>query len=180
MTRFLVWGAAAALGLLAGPEAKAEGSNAPGSVSVVSGATNREAPGSQMISFSRDVAPIVFQRCAGCHRPGQAAPFSLLSYADVKKRAKQISEVVTKRYMPPWLPEPGDYEFQGDLSLKPAQIETIRRWVAEGAIEGDAAQLPQLPKWSSEWQGGTPDLIVRLPQPYTVPPEEKDIYRNFV
>jgi hypothetical protein len=122
----------------------------------------------------------VFAQCATCHRPGQAAPFSLLTYEDVRKRSKQIAEVVSKRYMPPWLPEPGPYEFQGDLSLKPNQIETIRRWVAEGSVEGLSADLPALPKWEPDWMAGKPDLIVQLPQPYTVPAEGKDIYRNFV
>jgi hypothetical protein len=132
------------------------------------------------LTFNKDVAPIVFGHCAGCHRPGQAAPFSLLGYVDAKKRSKQIVEVVEKRYMPPWLPEPGHGEFQGDLSLKPDEIETLRRWVAEGALEGAPADLPALPKWSQDWLAGKPDLTVRMPQAYSVPAEGKDIYRNFV
>src|ERR1041385_4303507 len=70
------------------------------------------APGdSSTVTFARDVAPIIFQRCAGCHRPGQAAPFNLLTYEDVKKRAKLVAEVVGKKYMPPWLPEAGPHAF---------------------------------------------------------------------
>jgi hypothetical protein len=132
------------------------------------------------LTFNKDVAPILFRHCAGCHRPGQAAPFSLLGYSDAKKRSKQIVEVVEKRYMPPWLPEPGHGEFQGDLSLKPHQIETIRRWVVAGAVEGAPGDLPALPKWSEDWLGGKPDLIVQMSQAYSVPAEGKDIYRNFV
>src|SRR5437879_12978217 len=68
----------------------------------------------QRVTFNKDVAPIIFQRCAVCHSPGQAAPFNLLGYNDVKKRAKQIAKVVQKRYMPPWLPERGSIEFAND------------------------------------------------------------------
>src|SRR5207244_34936 len=68
------------------------------------------------VTFNQDIAPIVFQQCAGCHQPGQSAPFNLLSYADVKKRAKQVAEVVEKHYMPPWLPEKG-FEFVGERRL---------------------------------------------------------------
>src|SRR5262245_60998561 len=63
------------------------------------------------MTFSKDIAPIVFRRCVGCHRPDEAAPFSLLTYDQVKKRARQIAEVTARRYMPPWPPEPGYGEF---------------------------------------------------------------------
>ncbi len=132
------------------------------------------------LTFNKDVAPIVFQRCAGCHRPGQAAPFSLLSYADVKKRSKQIGEVVEKRYMPPWLPERGVAEFLHDRSLSAEQIGVIRQWVADGAVEGAAADLPPLPKWTEGWRLGTPDLVVKVAAPYMLPAEGKDVYHNLV
>src|SRR5438477_11918480 len=99
------------------------------------------------LTFNKDVAPIVFHNCASCHRPGQAAPFSLLTYTDVKKRAKQMAEVVERRYMPPWLPERGLVEFANDRSLTADQIGVLRQWVAEGAVEGATADLPPLPKW---------------------------------
>ncbi len=132
------------------------------------------------MTFNKDIAPIVFEHCAGCHRPGQAAPFSLLGYADVKKRGAQVAEVVQKRYMPPWLPEKGHGEFVGDRSLRAEQIGKIQDWVAQGAEEGAPADLPPLPKWSEGWQLGRPDLVVKLAQPYTLGPEGKDVYRNFV
>src|ERR1041384_2935261 len=94
------------------------------------------------LTFNKDVAPIVFQHCAGCHRPGQSGPFNLLTFADVKKRTKQIAEVVEKRYMPPWLPERGLVELANNRSLSVEQIGLIRQWVSEGAVEGDAADLP--------------------------------------
>jgi hypothetical protein len=132
------------------------------------------------LTFSKDIAPIVFEHCAYCHRPGQAAPFSLLSYADVKKRSRQVTEVVGKRFMPPWLPEKGYGEFVEDRSLKPGQIDAIQKWVANGAPEGNAADLPLQPTWADEWTLGKPDLIVKLPQPYLLPAEGKDVYRNVV
>ena len=131
-------------------------------------------------TFNKDVAPIIFQHCATCHRPGQAGPFNLLNYGDVKKRAKQIAEAVEKRYMPPWLPERGLVKFANDRSLASAQIEIIQRWVAEGAIEGAAADLPKLPDWTEGWQLGGPDVVVTPPQPYMLPGEGKDVYHNLI
>src|SRR5215212_9917507 len=123
------------------------------------------------VTFNKDVAPIVFARCSGCHRPGQAAPFSLLTYQDVQKRAKLVAEVVEKRYMPPWLPDKDCAPFTGDPSLTANQIETIRRWVLLGVEQGQPADLPPLSKWSEGWHLGTPDLIVKMPQPYTLAAE---------
>ena len=76
-------------------------------------------------TFAKDVAPIVFKNCSYCHRPDQTAPFQLLTYKDVSKRARQIGEVVTSRYMPPWLPAPGFNHFQHERVLTDAQIATI-------------------------------------------------------
>jgi hypothetical protein len=139
-----------------------------------------EADAAHKLTFAKDVAPIVFNHCAGCHRPGQPGPFNLLTYDDVKKRAKQIAEVVEKRFMPPWLPERGHGEFLGERSLTSEQISIIRRWMAEGTVEGSAGDLPPLPKWSEGWQLGAPDLVVQIPQAYTLSAEGKDVYRNFV
>lgn len=132
------------------------------------------------LTFTKDVAPIVFNQCAPCHRPGQTAPFSLLDYAAVKKRAKQISEVTARRYMPPWPPEPGYGEFADARLLTADQIGVIQQWVAEGAVEGNRAELPPPRKWNDDWQLGPPDLVVKMPEPYTLGPEGKDVYRNFV
>ncbi|MDB6065323.1 MAG: Tetratricopeptide 2 repeat protein [Pedosphaera sp.] len=131
-------------------------------------------------SFNKDIAPIIFENCSGCHRPGQSAPFNLLTYAEVKKRAKQVAEVVEKRYMPPWMPERGHGEFADERGLSPDQINIIRQWVTEGAIEGADVDLPSLPNRTEGWRLGAPDLVVKLPQPYTLSAEGKDVYRNFV
>lgn len=130
-------------------------------------------------TFCEDVAPIVYARCAPCHRPGEVAPFSLLSYQDVKKRGKTIAEVVEERFMPPWHPVPGYGDFQHSLRLSDAQVATITRWVATGMAEGDPARLPPTPQFPTGWQLGEPDLVVRMPQGFPVPASGRDIYRNF-
>jgi mono/diheme cytochrome c family protein len=132
------------------------------------------------LTFNRHVAPIIFNHCSSCHRPGQSAPFSFLSFNDVKKRARQILEVIESRYMPPWLPAPGYGEFKRARVLTSAQIETIRRWIREGTIEGDPKDLPSLPVWPEGWKLGTPDLVVTMPETFTLRAEGPDIYRNFV
>jgi hypothetical protein len=132
------------------------------------------------ITFNHDVAPILFQHCAPCHRPGQSAPFSLLDYADTRKHAPDIARVTRDRYMPPWLPEPGYGEFVGARRLDARQIEVIRRWVEGGAVEGVAADLPPTPVWPEGWQLGEPDLVLQLSPPYALDPDGPDVYRNFV
>jgi len=132
------------------------------------------------VTWTGDIARIVFDRCAACHRPESSAPFPLLTYADVKKRGRQLVEVTTARYMPPWMPTPGHGPFEGDRSLSPLQIAQIDQWVADGAPEGDPGDLPDPPKWGSGWQLGQPDLVLRMPEPFVVPAEGHDVYRNFV
>jgi mono/diheme cytochrome c family protein len=132
------------------------------------------------VTFNKDIAPIVFGHCAGCHRPGEAAPFPLLKYGDVKKHAAQIAEVTRSGFMPPWLPEDGHVELQGRRRLSVEQRGLIEQWVAESAPEGRAADLPAQPQWPEGWQFGTPDLVVTMPEAYFLPAEGKDVYRNFV
>src|SRR6266849_1260836 len=85
------------------------------------------------VTFYRDVAPIVYQSCAPCHRPGESAPFSLLTYVDAKGHAAQIAEVTKRRYMPPWLPEPGHGDFVEERRLSDTQIQLIQDWVKQGS-----------------------------------------------
>lgn len=132
------------------------------------------------VTFNKDIAPIVFGHCAGCHRPGEAAPFPLLNYGDANKHAAQIAEVTQSGFMPPWLPEDGHIELQGRRRLSVEQRGLIQQWVAEGAPEGRAEELPPPPKWSEGWQLGVPDLVVTMPEAYTLPAEGRDVYRNFV
>lgn len=132
------------------------------------------------ITFNKDIAPIIYANCAGCHRPGQVAPFVLLDYADVQKRAQLVAELVGKRAMPPWQPEPGYGEFEGERRLTTNQIGLIQQWVAEGAVEGNPAELPPKPVWVDGWELGKPDLILRPAQSYTLAADGRDVYRNFV
>jgi hypothetical protein len=131
-------------------------------------------------TFNRDIAPLVFNHCSVCHRPGQAAPFALLSYADASKHAKQIVDATQRRYMPPWLPSPGYGEFANDRSLAEDQIALFKEWHDAGVPEGKPADLPATPQFPDEWQLGKPDLTVTLPEPYALAAEGKDVYRNLV
>jgi tetratricopeptide (TPR) repeat protein/mono/diheme cytochrome c family protein len=140
------------------------------------GAAGQSSPA---VTFSRDIAPIVFSQCATCHRPEGDAPFSLTTFEEVRRRAAQIAAVTRSRYMPPWKPVPGFGEFTGARRLTDAQIDLLRRWVAAGSPQGDPADLPALPERAPGWQHGQPDLVVRLPA-YTLPAEGADVFRNFV
>ena len=135
---------------------------------------------SRPLAFNKDIAPIIFNHCSTCHHPGEAAPFNLLTYGDVKKHAKQIAEVTRRRLMPPWLPTPGHNDFVGQRSLDDEQIELLQLWVAQGAPEGAAGNAPPMPVWRDGWRLGQPDLIIELPQTYTLAADGKDVYRNFV
>ncbi len=132
------------------------------------------------VTFNRDVAPIVFENCASCHRPGGDAPFSLLTYADAARHAAEIAEQTRSRHMPPWLPEPGDVPIAGVRRLSSEQIETIQEWVREGAPEGSANDRPAPPSYSSDWQLGTPDAVLEMARPYVLNPGDTDVYRNIV
>ena len=134
------------------------------------------APG---LTFTKDIAPLVFEHCASCHRPGGSAPFSLLTYLDVRARAREISLAVARRSMPPWKPEPGYGDFEGTRRLSDDQVARIVRWAQEGSLEGSPADLHP-PRWSDEWRLGKPDLIVRIGAPYKLPPGGPDRMRNFV
>jgi mono/diheme cytochrome c family protein len=132
------------------------------------------------ITFSEHVAPIVFANCAPCHRPGEAAPFSLLSYRDARPLAKAIATATASHAMPPWKAGPSDYAFANARQLNPDQIATIQKWVADGALEGDPAKLPALPRFTEGWQLGPPDLTVSMSEAFEVPARGPDVYRNFV
>jgi len=140
----------------------------------------RSEPPPEVVTFNRHVAPIVYRNCAPCHRPGEAGPFSLLSYADVRKRADQIARVTSSRYMPPWPPEHGYGELAGERRLSDDQIALLQRWAREGAPEGPPAEAPAPPRFPEGWQLGPPDLVVEMRETYTVPAEGPDVFRNFV
>ncbi len=131
------------------------------------------------VTFSRDVAPIVYEHCTNCHREGGGAPFHLTNYAQFRKRAKQVREVVTDRFMPPWHAVPTDYRFGNDLSLTDDELAVIQRWVDGGAEEGNAADLPPMPDYVEGWELGQPDVVLSMDEGFPVPAEGPDIYRYF-
>ena len=92
----------------------------------------RPASSGQTPTFTEDVASIVFRNCTTCHRPGESAPFSLMSYADVRPRGRQIAAVTKSRQMPPWKAEAGDFAYRGDRRLRDEDIDVIQRWVEAG------------------------------------------------
>jgi Flp pilus assembly protein TadD len=132
------------------------------------------------VTFTRDIAPIVFHSCAPCHHAGEAGPFSLMTYGDVKSHARQIADVAQKRLMPPWLPSSDSLPLADDSHLSELQIASFREWVAQGMPEGDRADLPPPPKFSTGWQLGQPDLVLKAAAPYEIPASGSDVYWNFI
>jgi len=135
---------------------------------------------SSQVTFYKDIAPIIYSECAVCHRPGESAPFSLLSYDDVKKRAPQIAAVTKKRFMPPWQPQAGYGDFAEERRLTDTQIDLIQKWVAAGELPGSSINTPKPPKFSSEWQLGPPDLVLHVTKPYQLHAEGGEVFWNFV
>jgi len=157
-------------------------------------------PPPRAVTFNRDIAPILFDNCASCHRPvdGAAprpaaisgssedpicvagAPFSVLDYDSVRRHARAIASAVQRRAMPPWLPERGHAVFAGERRLRDDQIALVAKWADSGAPEGNPADAPAPPVFSGGWQLGTPDLVLTLTEPYVLRPGARDVFRNFV
>jgi tetratricopeptide (TPR) repeat protein len=131
-------------------------------------------------TFARDVAPIIYQNCAACHRPEGSAPFSLLSYDDVRSRGPLIAAHTLARVMPPWLPDRPRGAFVNERRLSEEAIETLQRWVEAGSPRGDPAVEPPPPEFESDWQLGEPDLVVEMSAPYAVAAGGHEEFRNFV
>jgi mono/diheme cytochrome c family protein len=133
------------------------------------------------VTFSETIAPIVYANCVSCHRAGEAAPFPLITYEDVAKRADLVAEVTGSRYMPPWHAAPGHGEFVGERRLTDAQIASINAWASSGMPRGDASKMPKLPPFPADgWRLGTPDLILEMPASFALPASGPDVFRNFV
>lgn len=132
------------------------------------------------VTYTRDIAPIVFANCAECHRPGEVAPFSLLTYEDASKRANWLSEVTSSGLMPPWRAKIGHGHFLDERRLTEKEIELIQQWADAGAPRGDEADMPPLPEFPSGWRLGTPDLVVEAPAFVTVPADGPDIFHHWV
>lgn len=138
-----------------------------------------QASSTPTVTYNRDIAPILHARCANCHRDGEVAPFTLASYNDAAKRAQWISDVVESGFMPPWRAKQGHGQFKGERHLTDGEIALIKSWVKAGAPEGNPEDLPPLPTFASGWLLGEPDIMVRMPEPYDVPADGPDVFRNF-
>jgi hypothetical protein len=130
------------------------------------------------VTFSKDVAPILYQRCVECHRKGEAAPMPLTTYQEVRPWAKAIKEAVARRRMPPWLADGRYGHFSNNRSLSPNELETVVAWVDAGAPKGEDADLPPLPRFTEGWAMGTQDLVIPLPHDEDVPAEGVIAYRH--
>ena len=150
---------------------------------IPSGAIAQNGSAGSAVTFTKDVAPILQRSCVTCHRPGESAPMSLMTYDDARPWARAIKTRVTSREMPPWHIDRniGIQKFKDDPSLTDAEIATIGKWVDANAPRGNPADMPPLRQFASanEWQIGTPDLIVRYPtfkMPATGPDQFGSIY----
>ena len=132
------------------------------------------------VTFAKHIAPILYENCASCHRPGEVAPFSLLSYEDAKKRAKQLAIVTHSRHMPPWKAQAGYGQFLDERRLSAEQIAAIRDWADSGAPLGNAAELPKPPRFPAGWTLGEPDAVIQPSQSFSLAAEGKDVYQCFV
>jgi mono/diheme cytochrome c family protein len=130
-------------------------------------------------TYSRDVAPILYKNCAGCHRPGEIGPMSLLTYANTYPWTKAIAARVSAETMPPWHADPSTGEFLNDRRLDPKDKATLLKWVANGAPEGDAKDLPAPPRFAEGWTIGQPDAVVKMAEDYPVPASGNVAYQYF-
>jgi hypothetical protein len=131
------------------------------------------------VTFNKDVAPILFKNCAECHRPGEAAPMSLLSYKEARPWARSIREKVLSCEMPPWHALHVG-QFSNDRRMTQAEICAIVAWVDGGAKEGDKRDLPPAPKFVEGWGIGQPDLILKMPEEFILDADGPDEYQHFV
>ncbi len=131
------------------------------------------------VTFTKNVAPILYKNCAECHRPGEIAPMSLLTYQEVRPWAKSIRERIVEGSMPPWSADPKYGHWANDPRLSKQEIETIVEWVNAGAPKGDDKDLPPAPKFAEGWTIGTPDAVIQMSEEYTVPADGTVPYLYF-
>lgn len=129
------------------------------------------------VTYSGDVAPILYENCVACHRPGEAAPMSLRNFDETRPWAKSIKDKVAKGEMPPWFADPAHGTFSNDARLTDDEIKTIVSWVDSGAPRGDVKDMPVYPEFTEGWQRGEPDAIIELPE-VRIPAEGSDLFPN--
>ena len=132
------------------------------------------------VTFHKDVEPILEKDCQECHRPGEIAPFSLLTYEQARPYAKAIKADILQKKMPPWPADPHFSKFANDRSLTKAEIDTITAWVDSGAKEGDNADAPAARKWVEGWNISKPDVVVQMATPFEVPAKGEIEYQYIV
>jgi hypothetical protein len=120
-------------------------------------------------TFTRDVAAILYKECVSCHRPGEAAPMSLLTYEQARPYARAIANAVTNRTMPPWHADAPAGTFHNERSLTDRERETLAAWAAGGAPNGDPGDLPPQPRFTEGWSLGTPDVVFEMAEDYLIP-----------
>ena len=129
------------------------------------------------VTFNKEIAPIFFAKCADCHKPGEAAPFSALTFKDVRPWAKSIREKVVSREMPPWHADPTHGTFSNDRRLSQKEIDLVAAWVDQGAKEGNPKDLPAAPKFVEGWSIGKPDVVISVPEEFTLEASGPDEYQ---
>jgi hypothetical protein len=148
-------------------------------VPAVASAQAQTPAGERQITYAKDIAPILQRSCVTCHRTGEMAPMSLMTYQEVRPWVRSIKTRVTKREMPPWHVDRtiGIQRFKDDPSLSDEEIELISKWADSGAPMGNPADMPPPRQFaaSGSWQIGEPDLVVKFPK-YTVPAQGPDLY----
>jgi hypothetical protein len=122
------------------------------------------APNGPVVTFNRDVLPVLQKQCQECHRPGEVAPISFLSYQETRPWAKAIKAAVLTKKMPPWFADPSVGHFRNERKLSDAEIKTLVSWADNGALEGDAKDKPAPVQFASGWSIGKPDIIVEMPR----------------
>jgi hypothetical protein len=132
-----------------------------------------------VITFTKDVAPIIQKNCQVCHRPGEVAPMSFMNYKEVRPWARSIREKVVTREMPPWFADPQHSEFSNDCRLSQKEIDTISEWVEGGSREGNPKDLPPNPKFTEGWQIGKPDVVLTMTQDFNIPKDGVIPYKYF-
>jgi hypothetical protein len=144
---------------------------------------NNAAPEAKPITFAKDIAPILQEKCQECHHSGSMAPMSLVTYEETRPWAKAIKQRVVARQMPPWHIDPtvGVQKFKNDMSLSNDQIKPISQWVDDGAPLGNAKDMPSPKQWpaADEWKAasvlGQPDLVIKS-EPYTMAAHHQDVW----
>ncbi len=139
-------------------------------------------PAQDVVTYTKDISPIIYNNCTICHRPGEIGPFALTNFEEVRDEAYTILSVTRKGYMPPWMPdrEFSKFKFLGERGLTDQEVETIAQWVEAGMPEGDPAIEAPLPKFAKGSALGNPDLTLRTGEPYKIKGSNEDEYRVFV